>query len=90
MMNRRAFLGGTLGAAALEACDAQSTAVIGQNAVVQRAPKPLVWPIITKLPPDIRAFVGHADTVLDVIGRIGALWCTDRPRGSVHCTLHIT
>jgi hypothetical protein len=35
-------------------------------------PEPLVWPIVTKLPAGIRSFVGHADTVLDVIGRIGA------------------
>jgi hypothetical protein len=71
MMNRRGFLGGTLGAAALETCDAQSIAAIGQNAVADRAPEPLVWPIVTNLQPGIRAFVGHADTVLDVIGRIG-------------------
>jgi hypothetical protein len=30
-----------------------------------------VWPIATKLQPGIRSFVGHTDTVLDVIGRIG-------------------
>ena len=34
-------------------------------------PEPLVWPIVTKLPAGIQSFVGHADTVLDVIGRIG-------------------
>jgi len=31
-----------------------------------------LWPIVTKLQPGIPSFVGHADTVLDVIGRIGA------------------
>jgi hypothetical protein len=44
----------------------------GQNAVVRTPPEPLVWPIVTKLQPGIRSFVGHANTVLDVIGRIGA------------------
>src|SRR5262249_26834913 len=34
--------------------------------------EPLVWPIVTKLPAGVRSFVGHANTVLDVIGRIGA------------------
>ena len=35
-------------------------------------PEPLVWPIVAKLPAGIRSFVGHTDTVLDVIGRLGA------------------
>jgi hypothetical protein len=34
--------------------------------------EPLVWPIVTNLQAGLRSFVGHADTVLDVIGRIGA------------------
>jgi hypothetical protein len=72
MMKRRALLGATLGAATLVACKAQSATAIAQNAGVQAAPEPLVWPIVTKLPPGVRSFVGHADTVLDVIGRIGA------------------
>jgi hypothetical protein len=72
MISRRAFLGGTLSAATLGTCKAQTVAAIAQNAVVQTAPEPLVWPIITKLQPGIRSFVGHADTVPDVTGRIGA------------------
>jgi len=72
MMKRRAFLGGTLGAATLVTCKAQSARAIAQNAGVQAAPEPLVWPIVTKLQPGVRSFVGHVDTVLDVIGRIGA------------------
>ena len=36
------------------------------------SPEPLVWPLVTKNPPGMRSFVGHADTVLDVIGRIGS------------------
>lgn len=35
-------------------------------------PEPLVWPIVTKRPGGVRSFAGHANTVLDVIGRIGA------------------
>jgi len=73
MMNRRAFLGGTLSAATFGTCKAQTLAAIEQNAVPQTASEPLVWPIVTKLQPGIPSFVGHADTVLDVIGRIGAL-----------------
>jgi len=38
------------------------------NSVAQALPEPLVWPIVTKLPAGVRSFVGHANTVLDVIG----------------------
>jgi hypothetical protein len=72
MVKRRAFLGGTLGAATLVTCKAQSATAIAQHTGFQAAPEPLVWPIATKLQPGVRSFVGHADTVLDVIGRIGA------------------
>ena len=72
MISRRAFFGGALSAVTLGTCKAQTVAAIAQNAVVQTAPEPLVWPIVTKLQPGIRSFVGHADTVLDIIGRIGA------------------
>src|SRR5205823_70506 len=34
--------------------------------------EPLVWPALTKPQSGIRSFAGHTDTVLDVIGRIGA------------------
>ncbi|MBR1280289.1 substrate-binding domain-containing protein [Bradyrhizobium sp. AUGA SZCCT0283] len=71
-MIRRAFLGGTLSAVALSTCKAQSVTTTAQNAVVQTPPEPLVWPIVTTLQPGVRLFVGHTDTVLDVIGRIGA------------------
>src|SRR6516162_4767993 len=70
-MIRRAFLGGTLSAVAFSTCKAQSATAAAQNAAVQAPPEPLVWPIVTKLQPGIRSFVGHPDTVLDVIGRIG-------------------
>src|SRR5262249_46635136 len=34
--------------------------------------EPLVWPVIAKLPPGIRSFAGHTDTVPDIFGRFGA------------------
>jgi hypothetical protein len=71
-MLRRTFLGGTLSAVAVGACEAQPVTATSQNAIVQVSSDPLVWPIVTKLQPGIRSFVGHADTVLDVIGRVGA------------------
>jgi hypothetical protein len=61
-----------MSAVAFGACTAQSVTATAQNAAVRAAPEPLVWPVVTKLQSDIRSFVGHADTVLDVIGRIGA------------------
>jgi hypothetical protein len=44
----------------------------GSDSINHAPPEPLVWPCLTKLPSDIRSFNGHADTVLDVVGRIGA------------------
>src|SRR6516164_7870843 len=71
-MVRRAFLGGTLSAAAsVGIFDAQSITATAQNAVVPASSGPLVWPIVTKPQPGVRSFVGHTDTVLDVIGRLG-------------------
>jgi len=72
-MIRRGFLGGMLSAAVFAPFKARAqstTAAPAQNAVAP--PQPLVWPLVTKLPPGIRSFVGHADTVLDVIGRLGS------------------
>jgi hypothetical protein len=71
MMQRRAFLGSTLSTVGLSTCSAQS-ATAAQIAVGNAQPQPLVWPLATKPAPDVRSFVGHTDTVLDVIGRIGA------------------
>src|SRR5450631_1275110 len=70
-MIRRAFLGSALSAAAFGPSAAQSLTATTQNAVAQAPPEPLVWPITTKLQPGIRSFVGHTNTVLDIIGRIG-------------------
>jgi Bacterial extracellular solute-binding protein len=72
MINRRSFLGGTLGAATLGTCEARSTAAVAQQAAIEPSPEPIVWPLVTKPQAGVRSFVGHADTVLDVIGRIGA------------------
>src|ERR1700686_845696 len=70
-MKRRAFLGGTLRAVALGTFKAKSVTTTSQSVVFQPWPEALVWPIFTKRQPGIRSFVGHTDTVLDVIGRIG-------------------
>ena len=49
----------------------QSATALAQNPTVQRPAEPLVWPVVTKLPPGIRSFAGHTDTVPDIVGRIG-------------------
>ena len=33
--------------------------------------EPLVWPLVGTEQPGIRTFAGHANTVLDIVGRIG-------------------
>src|SRR5262249_50244040 len=67
MMQRRAFLGATLGAAAFG-----SSPAAAQNIADRNVPGPLVWPVVTKVPPDIRSFAGHTNTVPDIVGRIGS------------------
>src|SRR6516164_10356178 len=69
-MRRRAFLGGTLSAATIASAKAQWVP-IAPNAVNPTSPGPLVWPVVRKLPPGIRSFAGHTDTVPDIVGRIG-------------------
>src|ERR1700756_2927923 len=71
MMQRRAFLGSTLSTVGLGTCSVQS-ATAEQIAVGNAQAQQLVWPLATKPAPDVRSFVGHTDTVLDVVGRIGA------------------
>src|SRR5438045_1590936 len=68
-MQRRALLGGTLGAATFAA---GRTSAMAQNPITHSPSEPLVWPALTKPQSGIRSFAGHTDTVLDVIGRIGA------------------
>jgi len=64
LMKRRTFLGGALTATGVGSFGAQS-------ATAQAVAEPLVWPVVTKLPPEIRSFAGHTDTVPDIVGRIG-------------------
>jgi hypothetical protein len=61
-----------LGAATLAAGTAQNTPATAQNPITHSPPEPLVWPALTKPQSGIRSFASHTDTVLDVIGRIGA------------------
>jgi hypothetical protein len=70
-MKRRAFLGGTLSAVAVGGSKAQPATTTAQTADFQTVPKPLVWPVVTKLQPGIRSFAGHTDAVPDLVGRIG-------------------
>jgi len=70
-MKRRAFLGGTLSAVTIGTCTSPSGTATGENASTPRSPEPLVWPVVTKFEPGIRAFAGHTDTVPDIVGRIG-------------------
>src|SRR6266478_4299588 len=71
MIKRRAFLSGTLSVVTIGPCTSPSRTATGENASTQRSPEPLVWPVVTKLEPGIRAFAGHTDTVPDIVGRIG-------------------
>lgn len=72
MMKRRALLGSALSSVALGTCKAQSATARAQHGAAEIIPEPLVWSIVTKLSAGVRSLVGHVDTVLDVIGRIGA------------------
>jgi phage tail protein X len=72
MMQRRAVLGATLGVVTLATGKAQSETAMAQSPINHTPPEPLVWPPLAKLPSGIRSFNGHTDTVLDMVGRIGA------------------
>jgi hypothetical protein len=50
--------------------NAQPAAPWAQNTVTLHS-EPLVWPVVAKLPPAIRSFAGHTDTVPDIVGRFG-------------------
>jgi len=43
-----------------------------QRAAGQTPLEPLIWPVVTKVPPEVRTFAGHSDTVPDIVGRFGA------------------
>ena len=68
MIKRRTFLGGTLTAMSAGSLGAPSATAL---AVIPAPAEPLVWPVVTKVPADMRSFAGHTDTVPDVVGRIG-------------------
>src|SRR5215468_11277679 len=63
---------GNVAALTLATGKAQSEAAMAQSPINHAPAEPLVWPALAKLPSGIRAFNGHADTVLDIVGKIGA------------------
>jgi hypothetical protein len=65
--SRRRFLQLAAGATALPATPALAT----QGVTAQTPLEPLVWPVVTKVPPGVRTFAGHANTVPDIVGRFG-------------------
>jgi Bacterial extracellular solute-binding protein len=71
MMERRAFLASALGAAALASDEAQAEGAAARRAAAAPPPEPVVWPVVSKVPPGIRSFAGHTNTVPDIVGRIG-------------------
>jgi hypothetical protein len=68
LKKRRAFLGSGLGALALAPVRAGQAAE--PRATPSRA-RPLVWPLAAVPRAGVRSFAGHANTVLDIVGRIG-------------------
>lgn len=70
-MKRRTFLGSVASVVALGNHQAEVASAAEAKVVEPAAPGALVWPVVTKLPPGIRAFAGHTDTVPDIVGRIG-------------------
>jgi len=68
MVRRRLFLATALGALGLSRTGTVHAA--GQRQSSQPL-EPLVWPLVGDEQPGIRTFAGHANTVLDIVGRIG-------------------
>jgi Bacterial extracellular solute-binding protein len=66
---RRRFLSLAAGAAVFPVTPQIATAQ--QRAAPQTPLEPLVWPVVTKVPPEVRTFAGHTDTVPDIVGRFG-------------------
>jgi len=68
MMRRRLFL-----ASALSAIGLSQTQTVDATNPSAAAPvaQPLVWPVVGVPQAGIRSFVGHTDTVVDLVGRIG-------------------
>src|SRR2546426_9588104 len=69
-MKRRTFFGTPLSAIAFGSLHTDAASAV-ENAPAPTPLEPLVWPVLTKLPPGIRSFAGHTDTVPDIVGRIG-------------------
>jgi hypothetical protein len=61
-----------LGALTLSTGKGQSETAMAQSPINHAPAEPLVWPALARLPSGIRAFNGHVDTVLDIVGQIGA------------------
>ena len=70
MIKRRAFLGGTFSAITLASRKAKAESPSAPAATATTQLPPLVWPFV-KVTPGLPAFAGHADTVPDIVGRIG-------------------
>src|SRR6266852_3763685 len=70
-MKRRTFLGTALSSIAMGSQQTETATAAKQEPVAPTPLEPLVWPVVTKLPPGIRSFAGHTDTVPDIVGRIG-------------------
>src|SRR5215831_7781276 len=69
MLRRRSFLATALGALGLSGT---RTAHAAGQRPSSRPVEPIVWPLVGGEQPGIRTFAGHANTVLDIVGRIGA------------------
>jgi hypothetical protein len=68
MVRRRAFLTTAFGALGLSHTRAARAA---ERQPAPQPREPLVWPLVAGEQPGVRTFSGHANTVLDVVGRIG-------------------
>ena len=69
MVRRRVCLTTALGAIGLSHTGAAHAA---EQRPAPQPLEPLVWPLVGGEQPGIRTFAGHTNTVLDIVGRIGA------------------
>jgi len=70
-LHRRGLLQLAAGAATLPSTPRIAKAQHGAEAKVPL--EPLVWPVVTKIPQEVRTFAGHSNTVPDIVGRFGTL-----------------
>ena len=68
-LHRRGLLRLAAGAATLASTPRIAKAQHGAAAKVPL--EPLVWPVVTKIPQEVRTFAGHSNTVPDIVGRFG-------------------